>query len=63
MGERQTWETYAAAWGTHSPQERQRLFEAALTPSCTYTDPLTATRGWEELETAMADFHGRVPGG
>jgi hypothetical protein len=60
---RAVWETYASAWRAETSAERRALFEACLTPTCVYTDPLTQTRGWDELLAYMASFHEQVPGG
>ena len=42
--------------------EKQRLFEACLSPSCTYTDPLIRANGWAELAQYMFQLEEQVPG-
>ena len=63
MNERETWETYAKSWKVPTPGEKRALYEAALSPTCTYTDPLHIARGWDELEAYMLEFHQQIPGG
>jgi SnoaL-like domain len=58
-----TWETYVSAWKHTQSNEKIRLFQAALAPDCTYTDPLSQCAGWEALVLYMTDFHRQVPGG
>jgi len=60
---RKTWETYALSWKAAAPAEKRALYEASLSKSCAYTDPLTVARGWDELEAYMLQFHEQIPGG
>lgn len=59
----QTWETYAASWKAETAAEKRKLFAQSLMPGCQYHDPLILTKGWDELETYMLDFHRQIPGG
>ncbi len=56
------WERYVSSWNASSGAERRELFAQALAPDCSYRDPQTETRGWDELERWMADFHASMPG-
>jgi hypothetical protein len=58
-----TWDTYAAAWQAASSAEKRALFKKSLDPACQYHDPLIKTKGWDELEAYMRDFHRQIPGG
>ncbi len=60
---RETWETYTSSWKSSDNNEKLSLFEQSLAEGCTYTDPLTAAKGWDELLTYMNDFHKQIPGG
>jgi len=59
----QIWEIYTAAWKTETASEKQALFEQSLALNCEYHDPLIRTKGYDELETYMLEFHLQVPGG
>lgn len=56
------WERYVGAWNATASAERRALFTQSLAPDCVYRDPQTETRGWNELERWMADFHANMPG-
>jgi SnoaL-like domain len=56
------WQTYVAAWNDPDPDAKRSLLGAAVAADCTYTDPLSRCSGWDELITAMLDFHRQVPG-
>ena len=58
-----TWEIYASSWKTEGSVKKRALFETSLDPACQYHDPLIKTRGWDDLETYMLDFHRQIPGG
>ena len=58
-----TWETYTRSWNATNPAEKRLLFGKSLDPACEYNDPLIKTKGWDELEVYMLDFHRQVPGG
>jgi hypothetical protein len=58
----QTWETYVASWKTVTPAEKRALFEKCLDFACEYNDPLVNTKGWNDLEAYMLDFHQQAPG-
>ena len=58
-----TWEAYVASWKASAPEDKQRLFEQALSRDCCYTDPLTQVNGWASLMNYMAEFHRQIPGG
>ena len=60
---RAVWERYVASWKVTSPAEKREIYATCLAPSCVYTDPLTQTRGWDELDQYMASFHQQLPGG
>lgn len=57
------WETYVSSWQAKTEAERKRLYEQALRPDCTYSDPLTVAHGWQQLTDYMAQFHEQIPGG
>lgn len=58
-----TWETYAASWKVTSAAEKRTLFARCLDTACQYHDPLIKTKGWDQLEAYMLDFHQQIPGG
>ena len=58
-----TWEMYVSSWNSESLAQKRALFTQCLDPTCQYNDPLTKTKGWDELEAYMAEFHQRIPGG
>ncbi len=60
---REIWETYTSSWKSSSNEEKMELFKQSLEKDCTYTDPLTAVQGWEQLLTYMNEFHQQIPGG
>ncbi len=60
---KETWETYVSSWNTELPSDKRVLYEKCLDTSCEYNDPLTKTKGWDELTEYMLDFHKQVPGG
>ena len=57
-----TWTRYTQTWSAPAA-DRRALFEASLQPDCVYTDPLTQTRGWSELEDYIDAFQAQFPGG
>lgn len=63
MTPQETWETYASSWKAQTPTQKQELYRKSLSPQARYTDPLMATRGWDELLQYMQQFHQQVPGG
>ncbi|MBX2801235.1 MAG: nuclear transport factor 2 family protein [Myxococcales bacterium] len=63
MTHRQLWERYVASWKTDDAEERTRLFGAALSPDCVYTDPNVRLQGYDALRAYMEQFHQQVPGG
>lgn len=58
-----TWEIYAASWKSETATGKRKLFEKSLNPDCHYHDPMIQTKGWDELENYMLDFHQQIPGG
>lgn len=58
-----TWEIYVASWKAETAAEKRNLYEKCLSPNCQYNDPLTVTKGWNDLEAYMLDFHQQIPGG
>lgn len=58
-----TWETYASSWKMSSSAHKRALFKKCLDSACQYHDPLIKTKGWDELEAYMRDFHRKIPGG
>ena len=58
-----TWKIYTAAWKAAASTEKRVLFKQCLDPACQYHDPLIKTKGWDELEAYMLDFHRQIPGG
>ncbi len=58
-----TWETYALSWKMSSSAEKRALFKKCLDSACQYHDPLIKTKGWDELEAYIRDFHRQIPGG
>lgn len=58
-----TWETYVLSWQTARSAEKRALFKQCLDSACRYNDPLITTKGWDELEAYMLDFHRQIPGG
>jgi len=57
------WEKYVLSWKAETASEKQALFEKCLDPGCKYTSPMTKTKGWDELEKHMLEFHENIPGG
>ncbi len=57
------WETYTQSWKANTASEKRDLYRASLSEHCVYTDPLTQTKGWQQLEEYMLDFHKQIPGG
>ena len=57
------WDSYAAAWGAESRDEKMALYRKCLAPEFRYTDPIATAVGWEELVEYMLEFHRQVPGG
>lgn len=60
---KQIWETYASAWKAETAAQKQEIFAQCLAQDVTYTDPLAATKGWDELAEYMLEFHKQIPGG
>lgn len=58
-----TWETYTSSWKAASSDDKQAIFKMCLDSQCEYSDPLTKTKGWDELVAYMLDFHKQIPGG
>ena len=58
-----TWNTYTTSWKEPTEAGKRKLFEQSLASDCKYTDPLAATKGWDELLNYMRDFHRQIPGG
>lgn len=56
------WERYVSTWKVTDLAQKHDLFASCLSPSCVYTDPLTVSRGWEELAAYMTTFHRQLPG-
>jgi hypothetical protein len=44
-----TWNTYQAAWGPISEEERHRLLQKSVSDDILYSDPASQTHGVEEL--------------
>jgi len=59
---RKTWDRYSQSWTCAKPSERVELFGSSLDPDCRYSDPLTATQGWDALAAYMEDFQRQIPG-
>jgi len=57
------WENYTASWKSETSTGKRELFETCLDSECVYNDPLTKTKGWDDLVEYMLDFHKQVPGG
>lgn len=60
---RTTWDTYASTWKEPDAARKLAALERCCSPDCVYRDPLTQTRGWNELVAYMLQFHEQVPGG
>jgi len=60
---RDVWERYVGSWKAASTAEKRAIYPTCLAPDCVYTDPLTQTKGWDELGAYMAAFHQQIPGG
>ena len=60
---KQIWLIYCQAWKAPTAKEKRVLMEKSLNPNCVYTDPMTQTKGWDELLAYMLKFHEDVPGG
>ncbi len=56
------WEIYTQAWAEDDHLKRLRLFEESLDSECEYTDPITHTKGYEQLASYMSELHKNVPG-
>lgn len=56
------WQLYNSSWKVTSIAEKRALFEKCLERRCEYNDPLIKTKGWDELEAYMLDFHRQFPG-
>ena len=59
---RKTWERYSQSWTCAKLPERVELFKSSLDSDCRYSDPLTATQGWDALVAYMEDFQRLIPG-
>ncbi len=59
----ETWDRYTASWKAVTADEKRAIFDSCLHATCTYTDPLTQTQGWDDLVAYMLDFHRQIPGG
>ncbi len=59
---RSTWELYAKAWSSVDPEERRRLLQGSIAPSCVYTDPVAQSHGRAELAGVMEQFQRNMPG-
>jgi hypothetical protein len=57
------WEQYVQAWDPKITPEKRKLCLQCLAPECVYTDPLKQTKGSNELEAYMREFHQQIPGG
>ncbi|MFB7215068.1 nuclear transport factor 2 family protein [Streptomyces sp. NPDC056255] len=53
---------YFAAWNAATDEELAKAVAAAFTESATYTDPLAAVRGHEELAATIDGAHQQFPG-
>ena len=60
---KETWEIYTASWKTEITAKKRVLFKKSLDYACQYNDPLVKTKGWDELQSYMMDFHRQIPGG
>ncbi len=59
---RSTWGLYAKAWSNVDDEERLRLLQESVAPSCLYLDPVARSHGREELAGVMRQFQGNMPG-
>ena len=57
------WELYTSAWNAESETDKLALFSACLETECEYSDPVTKTKGWDDLLSYMQDFQQQVPEG
>lgn len=55
-------ERYFAAWNAATPEELAEAVAAAFTEEATYTDPLAAVRGHDELAAAISGAQQQFPG-
>jgi len=58
-----TWELYTSSWKAESVEEKRTIYELCLDTQCEYNDPVTKTKGWDDLASYMLDFHKQIPGG
>ena len=59
---KESWDQYVSSWQVQAANDKKAIFEACLIHSCEYTDPLTKTKGWDELAAYMLNFHEQIPG-
>ncbi|MEV7119006.1 nuclear transport factor 2 family protein [Kitasatospora griseola] len=55
-------ERYLAVWNETDPTARRKLVEDVWAADGTYTDPLTAVRGRDEFDAALAAVQAQFPG-
>ena len=53
---------YLAAWNETDPAARRALVAEVWTEDATYTDPLAAVRGHDEIDATIAAVQGQFPG-
>jgi hypothetical protein len=58
----ETIDTYGAAWGEPDPDRRRQLLEQAWAEDGTYTDPMSAVTGRDELAEHIAGFQAQMAG-
>jgi hypothetical protein len=58
----QTAERYLDAWNETDPQRRLAIIEEVFTADAGFTDPLTAVRGWHEIDTFIAGAQEQLKG-
>ncbi|MEQ1515409.1 MAG: nuclear transport factor 2 family protein [Usitatibacteraceae bacterium] len=63
LDKRTTWETYANAWKVTTAQEKTQALKQSVAPACVYQDPITVTKGYDELVAYMLAFHQQIPDG
>ena len=60
---KETWEKYVSSWKIEASTDKKAIFEECLDSLCEYNDPLTKTKGWDELIEYMRNFQEQIPGG
>ena len=58
----ETWRTYQTAWEDVPADERRRLLEASVAPTCVYSDPLAVCEGIEAIADRIERARAEAPG-